>query len=147
MILAFTVSAKAECNDDWKDKMLSEMVAFYTMEIGLTTEDAQLFWSVYHEFHEKRNEAMRNVFKTLREMEEALEAGKAEKEISKLLEKYLDALRVQREIDSNIAERYLEVLPIEKVAKLYVAEEKFRRQYIRKLHPKPEQEQGERLKK
>ena len=37
-------------------------------------------------------------------------------------------------VDNGSADRFMKVLPVEKVAKLYLAEEKFRRQQIHKLH-------------
>ena len=67
-------------------------------------------------------------------MEEGIKAGKTGKDAEKLLEDYLKALDDQREIDSNASDRYLKVLSADKVAKLYIGEEKFRRQHIRRLH-------------
>ena len=60
-----------------------------------------------------------------------------EKEVSalmKLLDEYLNAQQKQRDIDSKAAGKYEKVLPIEKVAKVYLAEERFRRQQIHRLH-------------
>ena len=68
----------------------------------------------------------------------ALEANKSKKEISALLDKHMQAKANQDKIEQQSVESYKAVLPIEKVAKLYVAEEKFRRQYIHKLQQRPE---------
>ena len=51
-----------------------------------------------------------------------------------LLDKYLETQKKLNDIENGIAARYKAVLPVEKVAKLYVAEEEFRRQQIRRLH-------------
>ena len=51
-----------------------------------------------------------------------------------MLDKYLEAQKNVNEIENGIAAKYKAVLPVDKVVKLYVAEEKFRRQQIRKLH-------------
>ena len=67
-------------------------------------------------------------------MEDAVAAGKGEKELNKLLDEYLAALKAQGEVEQKAYKEYAKVLPVEKLAKLYVAEEKFRRQHIRKLH-------------
>jgi hypothetical protein len=69
-----------------------------------------------------------------KEMSKAMDEKKGEKEISALLDKYLEAQEKVNEVENGIAAKYKAVLPVEKVAKLYVAEEKFRRQQIRKLH-------------
>ena len=116
---------------------MSEKIAFLTVETGITPEEAQTFWPVYNEINKKKDEAMHNVFKTYKNLEDALKAGKSEKEIERLMEDYIEALETQKEIDSEAVEKYRKVLPVEKVAKLYIGEEKFRRQHIRKLHNKP----------
>lgn len=131
LIGQMTASASDKPQEDWKQRILSEKIAFLTVEMGITPEEAQAFWPVYNEVSKERDEAMINVFKTFKAMEDAIEAGKY---TSKLLDSYLDALERQKEADSKAAARYRKVLSEEKVAKLYIGEEKFRRQHIRKLH-------------
>ncbi len=140
MTLAFTLSASAHrnCGEDWKEKMMCEKIAFLTAEIGITPEEAQTFWPVYNEVNKEKDAAMHKAFRTYKALNEALEAGKPEKEIARLLKDYLEALEDQRDIDEKAVEKYMKVLPVEKVAKLYVGEEKFRRQHIRKMKAKPE---------
>ncbi len=135
MILAFTVSASAHrnCGEDWKEKMMSEKIAFLTAELGITPEEAQTFWPVYNEVNKEKDEAMHKVFRTFKELQEALEAGKPEKEIGRLLDNYFKSLEDQRDIEEKATETFSKVLPVEKLAKLYVGEEKFRRQHIRKM--------------
>lgn len=137
LALTGTASASTSWTDNWKEKMMSEKIAFLTIELGITPEEAQAFWPVYNEINKERDEAMHNVFKTYKALENAVEAGKNEKEVSSLLDKYLDALDAQREVESKAAGRYRKVLSEDKVAKLYIGEEKFRRQHIRRLHNKP----------
>ena len=125
--------ANNETKEDWKEKIQSEKIAFLTMEIGLTPQEAQVFWPVYNEINEEKDQAMYEVIKYYWEMSKAIEAGKSEKEIQSLLDKYLEAQEKQRKIDEDAAEKYKKVLSTTKVAKLYIGEEKFRRQHIRKL--------------
>ena len=122
--------------DDWKQKMMSERIAFLTAEVGITPEEAQVFWPVYNQIWKEKDEATKKVFKTFMELEKATSEGRSNKEISKLLDEYLQAIDGQRAIDSQSAERIKKVLPLEKVAKLYIAEENFRRQQINRLHEK-----------
>ena len=131
-----TAGAHQRCDGDWKEKMMAEKIAFLTVEHDLTPEEAQIFWPVYNQINEEKDKATGKVIGSYRAMAAALKEGKNEKEIGKLLEKYLDAQEDQRELDKTIADRYKKVLPVEKVAKLYIGEEKFRRHHIRKLHEK-----------
>ena len=125
--------ANNETKEDWKEKIQSEKIAFLTMEIGLTPQEAQVFWPVYNEINEEKDQAMYEVIKYYWEMSKAIEAGKSEKEIQSLLDKYLEAQEKQRKIDEDAAEKYKKVLSTTKVAKLYIGEEKFRRQHNRKV--------------
>ena len=119
---------------DWKQRIMSEKIAFLTMEMGITPEEAQAFWPVYNQVDKERDEAIRSVFRSYKAVEDAVAAGKGEKELNKLLDEYLAALKAQGEVEQKAYKEYAKVLPVEKLAKLYVAEEKFRRQHIRKLH-------------
>ena len=115
--------------------MMSEKVAFFTVELDLTPAEAQKFWPVYNQIDKERDEANAAVFMAYFELEKAIKEKKSEKEISALLNTYIDAVEKQGSINSKADERYRKVLPVAKVAKLYVSEEEFRRQYIRRLRP------------
>lgn len=132
------MSASAQAHrgrgEDWKEKMKAEKIAFLTLEVGLTPEEAQAFWPVYNQVETEKDEAMFAMMRAHKEMSKAIEEKKSEKEISALLDTYLEAQKKLNDIENGIAARYKAVLPVEKVAKLYAAEEKFRRQQIRKLH-------------
>ena len=136
LMLTSAISAFAEerLQDNWKEKIMSEKIAFLTMEMGITPEEAQVFWPVYNQVDKERDEAIRRVFRSYKDVEDAVAAGKGEKELNKLLDEYLAALKAQGEVEQKAYKDYAKVLPTEKLAKLYVAEEKFRRHHIRKLH-------------
>ena len=133
-ILCFSTSASAHkrSGEDWKEKIQSEKIAFLTTEIGLTPEEAQAFWPVYNQVEKEKDEAMHNVIKAYKELCKAIEAGG--KDVSALLDKYIAAQAKMNEVENGVAAKYKAVLPVEKVAKLYVSEERFRRNHIRKLH-------------
>lgn len=140
-IIAYSVMAMAafslsgqDKDHDWKERMMNEKIAFFTTEIGLTPAEGQAFWPVYNQVNEERDKAMREIFRTYKALSQAVEDGKGAKEVEKLLDEYLNAQQKQRDIDSKAAGKYEKVLPIEKVAKVYLAEERFRRQQIHRLH-------------
>ncbi len=136
LLLTSAISAFAEerFQDNWKEKIMSEKIAFLTMEMGITPEEAQVFWPVYNQVDKERDEAIRRVFRSYKAVEDAVAAGKSEKELNKLLDEHLAALKAQGEVEQKAYKDYAKVLPTEKLAKLYVAEEKFRIHHIRKLH-------------
>ena len=115
--------------EQWREKVRAEQVAFLTNELNLTESEAQSFWPVYNDVQNQRREA----FKASAEAFKALQEGIDGNDVSKLLDKYLDAQKACQKIDADAVARYKKVLPVEKVAKLMMAEEKFRHQQIGKL--------------
>jgi len=121
---------KQKCN--WQEKMMSEKIAFITMELQLTPEEAQVFWPVYNQINQKNKEAQKAMNKAYRAMVKAMEEGTvSDKELNALLDDYLAAKQAHKEAGKGDADQYRKVLPAKKVAKLYVAEENFRRHHIR----------------
>lgn len=131
-------AASTHCQgDDWKKKMQSEKIAFLTAELDITPEEAQVFWPVYNQVEADRDKATHDVFKAFKALDQALEESRSEKEISNLLDEYTKAIDNQKEVENDRIEKYEKVLSSEKVARLLIGEEKFRRQHIRRLHDKP----------
>lgn len=118
----------------WMERMRSERIAFLTAETGMTPAEAEKFWPLYNEAEKTRMEAFGKSMQAYGELEKAVDDGKPAKEIEQLLNTYLNAQKVAQDVDSNYAKKYLKVLSAEKVAKLFVAEEKFRRNQIGRLH-------------
>ncbi len=141
-LLAFAGVTSAQKKQDrgWKEKMNSEKIAFITTEVDLTPEEAQTFWPVYNVVCNDRDEAMKNIMVSYKALEESLDSGKSEEDIASLLEAYLKAQERQRAVENGAADQFKKVLSTEKLAKLYVAEEKFRRHHIRNMHNRPRPE-------
>lgn len=141
--LAFCLDMSANHNcDDWKRKVQNEKIAYLSSELDMTPVEAQNFWPVYNTVEKEKDQAMHAVFKTFFEMKNAIEEGKSEKDIKTLLTRYLEAQNHQKEVEKKAVDAYLKVLPASKVAKIFIAEENFRRQHIRKLHHKGEKPQN-----
>lgn len=128
-----TAEAQPRPQEDWKEKMESVKIAFLTTEIGLTPTEAQSFWPIYNSVSEELDKAMYSTFSSYMELEKAINENKSDKEVSKCLERYLAAMESQEEIRQESVDKYKKILPERKVAKIFVAEEKFRRQHIRML--------------
>ena len=120
---------KNQDGDQWREKVRAEQVAMITSELNLTESEAQTFWPVYNDVQQQRREA----FRAQADAFKALKDGADSKDAAQLLDAYFDAKKKCEALDTEALARYKKVLPIEKVAKLIVAEEKFRRQQIGKL--------------
>ncbi len=138
LVAAAGAQAQGKFDPNWKEKLMSEKIAFLTMELDLTPEEAQALWPVYNVVRKDLDQAIHEVMMSHKQLSEAVDANKSKKEISAILDKFVQAKDRQDKIEQESIESYKAVLPVEKVAKLIVAEEKFRRQYIHKLQQKPE---------
>jgi hypothetical protein len=120
--------------ENWHDKMMSEKIGYLTAKLELTPEEAQVFWPVYNKIAEKNKAQNKAVAEAYKALIQALKEGTAsDKEIDKLLDNYLAAKENQKENGKSEAAEYRKVLPSKKVAKLYVAEESYRRHQINRM--------------
>lgn len=134
LISGTAINASAQKKEDWKQKIMQEKIAFFTTEMNLTQEEAQDFWPVYNQFCKEEHEAQKLIMTTYKDLNEAIESGKSEKEISACLNRYLKAREEKRALSTAAAGRFRKILSDEKVARLYITEEKFKRNQIQKLH-------------
>lgn len=109
------------------DRMKAERVAYLTSAMDLTSAEAEKFWPVYNSMEKARKTAFRNVMEAYKALDEGLKAGKSEKEISNLLDKYVTAVKESRNVEDRFMPQLTKILSVEKVAKLFIGEEEFRR--------------------
>lgn len=140
-LLALSVSAFGQGNvqgnmgdiaKQWQERLESEKIAFLTNEMSLTPKEAQAFWPVYNQAQKEQRTAIENSMKTYMELDKALRDGKSGKEVNDLLDRYTKAIDAQNSASRYVKE-YLKILPAEKVAKLFIGEEKFRQSQIQRL--------------
>ena len=120
-------------DNGWRERVRSEKVAFLTEEIDLTESEAQVFWPIYNQIQKEQREAFEAVRKAYEAMEKGVNEGKTGKEMEKLVEAYVDAKDKNEGIETKYLNKLMKSLPAEKVARYYVAEEKFRHQQIGRL--------------
>lgn len=119
--------------ENWMERMKSEKIAFITSELALTPEEAQAFWPVYNSIEGKKLATQKAMMGAYFAMMKAVNENASDNEIEKLLNNYLTAKQANEDSDKDEANQYRKVLSSKKVAKLYIAEEKFRRQQVRNI--------------
>ena len=120
-------------DNGWRERVRAEKVAFLTEEIDLTESEAQVFWPIYNEIQKSQRDSFEEVKKAYDAMVKGVEEKKGSKEMEKLVKAYIDAKEKNEGIETKYLNKLLKVLPAEKVARYYVAEEKFRHQQIGRL--------------
>lgn len=134
LILAASAMDAQDNKKDWNDRWKAEKIAFLTDAMELTSAEAEKFWPVYNKCECEKKHSFKAVINAYKALDEALQAGKEDEEINILLNKYLQAQNSGKDIDSKYVLEYRKILPEKKVAKLYIAEESFRRRQIHRLN-------------
>ncbi|MDE5732049.1 MAG: hypothetical protein K2H95_03320, partial [Bacteroidales bacterium] len=64
--------------------MMSEKIAFLTVELDLTPEEAQAFWPVYNMASTELDNTMQEIFRTHKALAKAIDDNRPKAEISSL---------------------------------------------------------------
>ena len=119
---------------DWEDKIKAEKIAYLTDAMDLSPAEAERFWPLYNKAEAETRQCWRLMMEAYRALEASIDAGKDDKEIGVLLDKFLDAQEASRGIERKYTTEYRKILSNDKIARLYISEENFRRQQIHKLN-------------
>lgn len=117
--------------EQFQKQLEAEKVGFISAQLELTQDEAQIFWPVYNDYCTRRENASRRQMGAYRALAAAIHKG--EGDITALAKNYLNAQKECAAINSDLMEFFKGVIPDEKIAKLIVAEESFRREQFRKM--------------
>ncbi len=120
-------------HEGWRERVRAEKVAFLTSEIDLTESEAQVFWPIYNQIQKEQRESFEEIRKAFEAMENGVKEGKTGKDMEKLVRAYIDAKDKGDGIETKAFNKLMKALPAEKVARYYLAEERFRHQQIGRL--------------
>ena len=113
------------------EKMKAERVAFITSEVGLTSQDAEVFWPIYNKAEDQQIQLQKAEKKAYMDLAKALKDG--EGNVDALLDAYIQAKQANVNVHFNYVKEYKKAIGVEKTAKFFTCEERFRRQQIGKL--------------
>jgi len=109
-LMVFTISLNAQETQSKSDKeqeFKSQKIAFFTDKIGLTPEEAQIFWPVYNDYWAKKNKII---------------ADRKEK------------MTYFADNSENMSHKeFKKILPINKVMKIYLADYEFKTYLLKKI--------------
>jgi hypothetical protein len=103
----------------------TKKIAFMTEQIGLTSQEAEKFWPVYNEL-EKERYLLMDKKSELEQMSESPKPGMKEADYRKLAIEIAAAHAKEGRLMEEYNLKFLNILPAEKVVKIYRAEGKFR---------------------
>ncbi len=126
---------KKEKHAEKKQNIEAMKIAFITQKLDLTPEEAQQFWPVYNQYHDKLQELRKKRKAEFKEHKDNFDNW-SDKEIEQLVDSEIAFKQKEIDLQKEYHAKYKSVLPIKKVAKLYHAEEQFKRVLLEKLKDK-----------
>ena len=124
-LFSITGMAQRQFDPQTIELIKTKKIAFLTEAIGLSSQEAQKFWPVYNDLEKERYA----VFDKKRELEEKSETpkpGMTDADYRKLAIEIAATHAKEGHLIEDYNLKFLNILPAEKVVKLYVAEGKFR---------------------
>ena len=129
--LAFSQGGGPKKNKMTREEIEAEKIAFISTELALTPEEAEKFWPVYNlytaeikELHKERKEYMRE----MKDIDKLSDDRAYE-----LTELVFQTHAKESEIRIDYLEKFSEILGKKKAAKVFMAEEKFKRVLLKRL--------------
>jgi hypothetical protein len=126
-----------------KEDIEALKVGFLTRRLQLSPDEAKKFWPVYNQFTEEMQGIREARFAKLKELKDDFD-----KMNEKDAEKIVDGEIVFRQQELDVLKKYhaqfKQILPIKKVAKLYRAEEDFKRELLDRIRDRRDRKPGER---
>ena len=115
-----------------RERVEAMKVGFLTQRLNLTPEEAKVFWPVYNKYQDElevlrksRRENLANAKLNFDEM--------PEKDVEKAVDSELGFRQSELDVLKKYHSQFKQVLPIKKVAKLYRAEEDFKRELLDRI--------------
>jgi len=109
-----------------------QKIAFFTDKIGLTPEEAQVFWPVYNEYWAKKNKiiaARKNHMTDFYDNSEKM----SNDEMIKHADQYIHYEIELAELLDKYHKKFKGILPIKKVMRIYLADYEFKTYLLKKI--------------
>lgn len=131
-----------------RKKIEARKVAYLTTELDLTPTEAQVFWPVYNQAHSEQMKLRKEQHQLHKSSSEGENKNTidtmTDDELEKMMAKMMDYKQAELDLQRKYLQKYKEVLPMKKVAKLHSAEMKFKRKLMSDIGKKGPQRDGQR---
>lgn len=126
-------------SSDKEEQVKAQKVAFFTQKLNLTAEEAQKFWPVYNSYWERKNTIIDERKKAMAFCMENIDKM-SPKEIERYGDMYINFHKQESDLLVEFNQKFKEVLPPEKVMKLYIADYDFKNYLLRQIRNAPNKE-------
>ena len=119
-------------NKATSEQIQVERIAYFTEKIGLTAEEAQLFWPIYNEMDKKRAALFEEKASILQSFMKCT-SNQNERQINEQLNRLAAINKQEGALHGEYDARFRKVLSAQKVMNLYVAEMGFRKYLLQTM--------------
>ncbi len=120
---------------DKKDRVEALRVDFIARRVSLTESEAEKFWPLYNEYHDKLRDAKRSARLLYRQYSESM----TDEEIRVLANSELATRQAEADVHRLYGNRIREIIGHRKYMRLRIAEEQFRKEMLRTLRQREDQ--------
>lgn len=131
LLLSFSSYAQEEK----REKIEAMKVSFITQKIDLSSKEAQVFWPIYNDYADKLQALRKQKRKEQKSTRADIDAM-TDAEVEQLIDSEIQLKMQEAELAKEYHSKYKQVIGTKKVAKLYRAEEDFKRELLKQLQNK-----------
>lgn len=132
VLMTISGFGQAQPKENVDERIAALKVGFLTDRLNLSAEEAKSFWPVYNNFRDELEALRKSRRENIRMNEDKLDEL-SDKEVEKSVDAELAFRQSEIDIFKKYHSQFKQVLPIKKVAKLYRAEEDFKRQLLERM--------------
>jgi hypothetical protein len=143
LLLPFLILSSTLVAQDRKpamEKVESMKIGFLTNRLDLTPDEAKTFWPVYDQYSDELQKLRKDRRENIQDARENFDSM-SDAEIGKAVDNEINFRQSELEIVKKYHPQFKKILPIRKVAKLYKAEEDFKRKLLEILQERKDDRQ------
>jgi gamma-glutamyl phosphate reductase len=131
--LWFSAASFAQQNQERgrdRERIQAARVAFMTEKMALTSQQAQVFWPMFNDYHAE----LRKIRSGYRSQERKMDINSSsEEELQKMISDRLKLKEAELTLERGFTQKALEIVSVKQFLQMQEAEEEFRRMMIRRL--------------
>ncbi len=125
--------------EKYLEKYKAEKVSFITEKLDLTVDEAQKFWPTYNEYENKRDELIKSKRLDVHGRgHQDMSSAEMEKMVDNKIEQELQLAKLKLEFHKKVKK----LIPIEKVVRLYRAENEFMNYMLNRIRENKDGRRG-----
>ncbi len=126
-----------------KEKVDAMKIGFLTDYLDLSSEEAKVFWPVYNKYQDETDQLRKTRRKNILNDQPNFDSL-SDAELEKIVDSEIAFRQSELDIQKKYHPQFKKVLPMNKVAKLYRAEEEFKKKLLEMIREK-KQERNKRM--